>query len=170
MTKGLRSGLFAASPLLSDVANGVLLNCGTTQSGRSRWRSDAIPSNLGLTGAIAKIAVFFDAATFPTRSPSSSVAWDAIVLLSDPATLARGCFDALALGNGILGVQSQSGFSVRFDSLGSEVPSNQPFERRGSTSLLSRREAACLDWGGLQSPAVARTATRSSRLASFLRG
>lgn len=156
VTKGLRSGFTAASPVLSGVANGVLLDSGAAQSGRSHSHSRPLPTGPALTGDIDEIARLFHAPVFSTGSPSSSrVAWDAIVFPSDPAIPAQGYFDALALPNELLSVLSQSGFPVQFNVLGSGTVSSQPIERRGSTSFLSRTESACPDPGGRQSNAVA---------------
>ncbi len=156
MTKGLRSGFATASPLLSGVANGVLLHCGAAQSGRSRRQSGSLPNGLGLTREIDEIARLFDAPVFSKRSLSSSpVAWDAIDFASDPAIPANGCFDALDPRSELLGIHDQSGLSVQFDFLGSGTPGSQQFQRIDSTSYLSRRELVRLDWDDLQSPAVA---------------
>lgn len=137
MKEKLRSSLLAVVLLFSGAAQGALVEYGATQLSGSLWRFEYVVNNLALSGSIAEITAYFDAAFYSNLTVvGSPLEWDSIVVAADSAIPTYGFFDALALGNGILSAQSQAGFSVQFDFLGTGGPTSQPFELRDSSFRL----------------------------------
>lgn len=140
MNKKLGQIFLAVVLLLSGIAHGALLDYGVTQVGGATWRFNYVVNNLGLSGDIGEITTYFDSALYSNLTVVSiPLDWDSIVVPADLGIPADGFFDALALGNGILNGQSQGGFSVQFDFLGTGRPGSQPFELRdASFGLLAQ--------------------------------
>ena len=102
-----------------------------TSLGGNQWSAAFTVTNTGEPAPVSEFTVYFAEGLFAnlavTGSPST---WDSIVIQPDSGIPADGFFDALvldqvdALDNG----ESQSGFSMTFDFLGSGAPGALPFD------------------------------------------
>ena len=109
----------SASPIFYDVTNIV----GNT------WQYDYTLGN-DTADPIDGFTIFFALGTFENLTVQSSPAnWDSIVVQPDPLLPDDGFFDSFDLN--FLGINPSdllSGFSVRFDFLGTGTPGSQPFD------------------------------------------
>jgi hypothetical protein len=98
--------------------------------GNGRWQYDYTVTNTSLAPAVKEVTINFDAAScrnlaVVTPAPAG---WDAIVIQPEPFLHDAGAYDALHSGAGILPGNVVSGFSVRFDWLGTGAPAAQWYE------------------------------------------
>ncbi|MBN2210542.1 MAG: hypothetical protein JW709_04025 [Sedimentisphaerales bacterium] len=97
-----------------------------------RWEYTYAVTNQGLTEPIEEFTIWFEEGLYNnltiTTSGPLETQWDEVVWQPEPLFNDAGGYDALALVTGIPLGQTVSGFSVRFDWLGTGLPGSQPFD------------------------------------------
>jgi hypothetical protein len=104
-------------------------------SGPGQWKAVYEVRNISLAEPIREFTIWFDYGLYSNLSiekPSPlNTAWDEIIYnpyLQPPLAPFNGCYDALALDEGIAAGQFVSGFAITFDWLGSGLPAVQRYE------------------------------------------
>jgi hypothetical protein len=116
---------------LSLAAHSGVIQSTYTPLGGNQWSVAFSVTNTGDPAPVSEFTVFFAEGLFANLAVTGSPGtWDSIVIQPDSGIPADGFFDALvldqvdALDNG----ESQSGFSMTFDFLGSGAPGALPFD------------------------------------------
>lgn len=116
---------------LSFAAHAGKVDSTYTSLGGNQWSVAFTVTNTGEPAPVSEFTVYFAEGLFANLSVTGSPAtWDSIVIQPDGGLPADGFFDALvldqadALDNG----ESQSGFSMTFDFLGTGAPGALPFD------------------------------------------
>ena len=124
---------FVAALLLtmSFAAHAGKVDSTYTSLGGNQWSVDFTVTNTGEPAPVSEFTVYFAEGLFSNLAVTGSPGtWDSIVIQPDSGLPADGFFDALvldqadALDNG----ESQSGFSMTFDFLGTGAPGALPFD------------------------------------------
>ncbi|HNQ24393.1 MAG TPA: hypothetical protein PKK06_15005 [Phycisphaerae bacterium] len=103
-----------------------------TPLGGNEWQYVYDVANNSLPGPIEEFTIWFALGQYAqlaleTPDPPAG-AWDELVAQPDPILHADGFYDALTLATGIPVGGHESGFTVRFEWLGTGEPGAQPFE------------------------------------------
>ncbi|HNQ23951.1 MAG TPA: PEP-CTERM sorting domain-containing protein [Phycisphaerae bacterium] len=103
-----------------------------TPLGGNEWQCVYDVANNSLATPIEEFTIWFALGQYAqlaleTPDPPAT-AWDELVVEPDPLLHADGFYDALTLATGIPAGEHQSGFTVRFEWLGTGEPGGQPFE------------------------------------------
>ncbi len=110
-----------------------------TDLGGGQWQYNYEVKNLALAGPIEEFSIFFDADLTTNleiaTAGTSAGSWDEIVWQPLPTINDPGGYDALALTGGIQIGAPVSGFAVRFNYLGVDVPGDQYYKIIEPTSF-----------------------------------
>ncbi len=117
--------------LMSFAAHAGKVDSTYTSLGGNQWSVAFTVTNTGEPAPVSEFTVYFAEGLFAnlavTGSPSK---WDSIVIQPDSGLPADGFFDALVLdqADALDTGESQSGFSMTFDFLGTGAPGALPFD------------------------------------------
>lgn len=101
----------------------------TQALGGSSWQYNYTLANEELGIPIYEFTIYFDLELYRNLSLATVPdPWDPFVAQPDPNLPDNGFFDALTLSGGLEPGGSLSGFSIRFDYLGTGTPGSQRFE------------------------------------------
>jgi hypothetical protein len=111
-------------------SNATEISYSTTSLGGSSWQYNYKVSNISLGESVKEFTINFAADSCRNLAvvAPTPAGWSAIVMQPEPFLHDAGAYDALTVGGGILGGQSVSGFSVRFDWLGAGTPGSQLYQ------------------------------------------
>jgi hypothetical protein len=152
LAQGHREGVMS---IVSRIVAGLLLtlslaaHAGTVLStytplGGNQWSVAFSVTNTGEPAPVSEFTVYFAEGLFANLAVTGSPGtWDSIVIQPDPAIPADGFFDALALdqADALDDGESQSGFSMTFDFLGTGMP-REPCRSTSSTRTSPSSPAA----------------------------
>ena len=113
---------------MSVEAQATTISYKATNVAGATWRYDYTVTNDSLNAALFEFTVFFDRTQYENLAVQASpVAWDSLVVQPDNGLPDDGFFDSLNTATGMAVGASRSGFSVRFDFLGTGSPGSQAF-------------------------------------------
>jgi len=128
----------------SAIASVAQISYTSNNLGSGRWQYSYEVVNLALSTPIYEFTIWFDYGLYQnleitTLDPSASnwgeMTWE------PELGLGNGGYDARALSLGISPGETASGFSVRFDWLGTGTPGPQQYE------ILNPQDFSVIDWG-----------------------
>jgi hypothetical protein len=126
------AALLAAATLVAmGSAQAALVTTQSTQLSGTQWQLNFTFTNDGAPAAIEGVTVYFDQALYANLSDATAPAgWDPLVFQPDGGLGSDGAYDVLALdpADALTPGQSLAGFSVRFDFLGSVLPSTWSYD------------------------------------------
>jgi hypothetical protein len=98
--------------------------------GGAQWEYDYSVMNSTLGSPLQEFTIWFDYKLFRNLAiKSTNTNWDQVVIQPQVIFAPQdGYYDALTLGTGITGGDSESGFTVSFDWLSNGTPGRQPFD------------------------------------------
>jgi hypothetical protein len=103
-----------------------------TDLGAGRWQYTYDVTNNALILKVEQFTIWFDFGSFDhltvTTPDPPSANWDELIVQPDPTFGLEGFYDAMTLSTGIDVGQTEQGFSVAFDWLGSGTPGPQAFD------------------------------------------
>ena len=110
-------------------ATTILYDLSISNIGGNRWEYTYSVTNDSMSSAIEEFTIYFNLGLYDNLTVSNTPAdWNAIAINPDPAIIADGFYDALALAAGIAPGATVSDFSVSFDWLVAGIPGSQFFE------------------------------------------
>jgi hypothetical protein len=131
MQKTIISVLFLLlSVSLSGKAHATSIFYEAKPLGGAQWEYDYTVMNSTLGSPLQEFTIRFDYNLFKNLAiKNTNTNWDQVVI--QPQTIFApqdGFYDAMTLGTGITGGDSEGGFTVSFDWLGNGTPGRQPFD------------------------------------------
>jgi len=122
-------GAVVVSLSIASTAAASIIRFELTNVAGSTWQYDYSVENDSLVGPLEEFSIFFELGLYESLSVAATPeGWDGLVAQPDAEIPDDGFFDAIALSDGIAAGTELSGFSVRFDWLGTGIPGSQAFD------------------------------------------
>ena len=126
LSRAFRSAVLAVATLAAMAsAQAAALTTQAQSLGGTQWQLNFSITNDGSPASFEGVTLSFDRALFANLSDAvAPTGWDPLLFQPDAGLLSDGAYDVLADAGHLLAVgETASGFSLRFDFLGSVLPS-----------------------------------------------